>query len=327
MKDYRIPRCHVIDYRPFQNTDLPAIVDLWREQPQFRRLSSTVSRNDLDHLVLSKPYFDPEGFIIARQAGETVGFVHAGFGPNASGSDLDFKTGLLCQLRCRPGPDSNEVRDGLVTQALQYLRAKGAELCYSASKFPFVPFYLGLYGGSRIPGVPQEDEWLLQALRSHGFLENEKIPIYQRTLAGFRTPIDRQLMKVRRQFQLVSLVDPLPATWWENCMLGWAETFSFRIHERETQQPVGGVNFWEIQPLSIEWGVRSVGMFDVHIDANLHQQGLGTFLVGQALTQLMQQGVGLCEVQVRSSNHQSIRLFEKLGFEQVSEGLEMVKPL
>ena len=79
----------MIDYRPFQNTDLPAIVDLWRDQPQFRRLSSTVSRIDLDHLVLSKPYFDPEGFIIAQKAGETVGFVHAGFGPNASGSEPD----------------------------------------------------------------------------------------------------------------------------------------------------------------------------------------------------------------------------------------------
>ena len=126
---------------------------------------------------------------------------------------------------------------------------------------------------------------------------------------------------------LVSLVDPLPATWWENCMLGWAETFAFRIHERDSQQSVGGVNFWEIQPLSSEWGVRSVGMFDVQIDAKFHQQGLGTFLVGQALTQLMQQGVGLCEVQVRASNHQSIRLFEKLGFEQVSQGLEMVREL
>lgn len=315
----------VINYRPFQNTDLPTIVDLWREQPQFRRLSSTVSRNDLDHLVLSKPYFDPAGFIMAIVEGQTSGFVHCGFGPNESGSELDWTTGILCQLRSRSGPAAEEIRNGLIEQALDYLRSKGAKVCYSASKFPFVPFYLGLYGGSRIPGVPQEDEVLLQSLIANGFRENERIPIFQRTLAGFRTPIDRQLMNVRRQFQVQSIVDPMPATWWENCMLGMAETFAFRLLERKTQETVGGVSFWEIQPLSLEWGVRSMGMFDVQIAPHLHQQGLGTFLVGQALTQLMHQGVGLCEVQVRASNHQSIRLFKKLGFEQVSHGLEMVK--
>ena len=317
----------MIKFRPFQNTDLPNIVDLWREQPPFRRLSSTVSRNDLDHRVLSKPYFDPAGFIVATRNGKTIGFAHAAFGPKEDGSDLDLETGILCQLRSESGTDSPEIRNGLLTRAVEYLKSKGARVCYSASKFPFVPFYLGLYGGSRIPGVPREDEELMETLQENGFRENQKILIYQKSLAGFRTPVDRQLMNVRRQFQVQSIVDPMPTTWWDNCMLGMAETFAFYLLEKKTQETVGRVTFWEIQPLSLEWGVRSIGMFDLHVSPPYHQKGLGTFLIGQALNQLNQQGVGLCEVQVRETNHQSTRLFKKLGFEQVSYGLEMVKDL
>ena len=317
----------LIKYRPFLNTDLPAVVDLWRKMPQFRRLSSTLSGNDLEQRVLSKPYFDPQGFIVAEVDGVTSGFVHAGFGPDAKGGNLDFTTGILCQLRALEIPQASEIRTELIQRACLYLSSKGALRCFSASRFPDVPFYLGLYGGSRIPGVPQEDETLLEALETGGFREHDRILIFQRSLNGYRSTIDRQAMHVRRRFQVQAIIDPTPATWWENCMLGMAETHAFRLLDRNLHQPVGSVTFWEIQPLSMEWGVRSMGMCNLEIDPSLHQQGLGTFLVGQALTQLAEQSVGLCEVQVRASNVESIKLFDKLGFEQVSYGLEMVKDI
>ena len=264
---------------------------------------------------------------MAEVDGTTCGFVHAGFGPDSTGMHLDFSNGILCQLRSLEIPQAAEIRTQLIKHACDYLASKGAERCYSASRFPYVPFYLGLYGGSRIPGVPQEDEALLETLQQDGFRQNDRILIFQRSLTGYRSTVDRQVMNVRRRFQVQSVVDPTPATWWENCMLGMAETYAFRLLDRTLQQAVGSVTFWEIQPLSTEWGVRSMGMCNLEVDHTLHQQGLGTFLVGQALTQLAQQSVGLCEVQVRESNYQSIKLFEKLGFEQVSHGLEMVKDI
>ena len=225
----------VIAYRPFLNTDPPAIVDLWKQQPRFRRLSSTVSRNDFDRLVFGKPYFDPDGFIVAVDDERPCGFVHAGFGPNDDGSDLGYETGLLLQLRCHERDDASEVRSELTTRALEYLRQNGSTVCFAASRFPWVPYYLGLYGGSRIPGVPHEDESMMQALQQEGFETSDRILVFQLKLTGFRPRVDRNQMTVRRQFQIAAVVDPQPSNWWDNCMYGMAETFAFRLVDRRSK--------------------------------------------------------------------------------------------
>ena len=55
--------------------------------------------------------------------------------------------------------------------------------------------------------------------------------------------------------------------------------------------------------------------------------GIATFLVGESLRHLMQQGIGVVEAQCRESDRAAIGVFKKLGFEQVSHGLLMSMPL
>ena len=317
----------MFNFRSFLNTDSPGIVEVWRKQPPFSRLARTISRHDLDLLVFGKPYFDPAGLIVAEKDEQVVGFAHAGFGPSADHSDLDYENGVICQLRTLPDQDSGELTAGLIDSAVDYLKGHGCTRCFAASQFPNVPFYLGLYGGSRIPGVVDQDDTMMVALKNNGFAPTEEIKIFTRQLSGFRAPVDRQQMTVRRQYQVSAVVDPLASTWWKNCMFGMAEKFAFRLVDRRTQQPVGNVDFWEIQPLSNEWGVRTLGMCDLAIDPASRRNGLATFLVAQALSQLLPQGFGVCEVQVRESNIESIGLFQKLGFENTENGTELSKQL
>jgi len=227
---------------------------------------------------------------------------------------------------CKPAVCPATVVGALIESCLDYLKTHGAVRCYAASRFPWVPYYLGAYGGSRIPGVPIEDESFLHALADRGFVEHDRIEIFQRTLAGFRIPVDRSLRSLRREYQVKAIVDPKLDSWWDYCTYGTAEMFRFRLFDRADQSEVGSVMFWEIQPLSSEWRIRSVGLCDLEIREDLRGRGLGRFLVGQALTQLQPQ-MGRCEVQIRRSDEAMKRLVARLGFERDSEGIEMVRTL
>ena len=57
----------MISYRRFLNTDPPALVDVWNETAAGRGSYPLKSSSLLDKWILSKPYFDPEGLIVAEE--------------------------------------------------------------------------------------------------------------------------------------------------------------------------------------------------------------------------------------------------------------------
>ena len=78
----------MIEYRPFRNTDPPGLAALWNDVFTGRGAVQMRTASPLEFFVFSKPYFDPEGLIVAVMNNVPVGFVHAGFGSNADGSAL-----------------------------------------------------------------------------------------------------------------------------------------------------------------------------------------------------------------------------------------------
>ncbi len=321
----------MIQYRSFLNTDPPLLVDIWRHQPPFRGQVSAVSRVVLDHHVFSKPYFDAEGLILAIETSadqrKPLGFVHAGFDANPALSDVDFGVGIISQLKVVPGEQQGEIADGLMRRGLEYLKSRGAQEAHCGSHFPRAPFYLGLYGGSQVPGFLVEDEIAIAAAGRAGFETNDKIVVMERKLAGFRTIVDREQMALRRQYQINAVADPLESSWWESCTVGMAERDRFSVYHKSNQIVCGSVSFWDIQPLADHWGVLARGMYDLNVSVELRRCGIATFLVGEAMRHLMQQGIGIVEAQTRQSDQPALGFFRKLGFEQVSHGLLMSRSI
>ncbi len=317
----------MIEYRSFLNTDPPALIDIWQNQPPMRCLASVLSHADLDQMVLAKPYFDAAGLILAVDDGKPVGFVHAGFGPAPGWGGVDESVGIISQLRVINSDQAAEVSRELLIRAASYLAGSGATICYAGSKFPCSPFYLGLYGGSRIPGIPIEDEFMSTALQRFGFQTGDRILVLQRSLQEFRQPISRSQMAVRRMYQVIPTVDPLLPNWWDCCSFGWSEIFGFRVSQRSDQQIVGKVMYWEIQPLSKHWGQLTMGLVEMEIDEFVRGQGLATFLIGESLRYLAAQKVDRVEVQLRESNEPAINVARRMGFELISEGREMTMSL
>lgn len=315
----------LIRYRPFRNTDPPQLAEIWRMQPPLRGLMQPMSVAVFDRLVLSKPYFDRLGLIVATDDDRPVGFVHAGFGPTMDQSDISTERGVTCMLLVAPHPQHAAIADELLTQSEDYLVRRGAKTLYGGCIEPINPYYLGLYGGSEMPGVLATHADLLELFLKHGYREAERTVIMHRQTAGFRPLIDRHQMLVRKKYRVDTTPDPPAANWWEACTIGQTERIRFELLPKEGGAPVAVATFWDIEPLASSWGVRAMGLMRMATSDSLRRQGLGTFLLGESVRQLQSQGIAQIELQCMQHNTAAVKMYGKHGFTEVDQGVVLVK--
>ena len=105
-----------------------------------------------------------------------------------------------------------------------------------------------------------------------------------------------------------------------------------RLYDRRVRTPAihariarlgssASVWFWDVEPLSTSWGVPTAGMFDLEVNAARRQQGLATFLLTEAFQRLRHRGIVRVEAQTMQQNAPAVKLYEKLGFVRVDEGV------
>ena len=274
-----------------------------------------------EQLILSKPYFDREGFLVATYGDVLVGFAHAAFGPTEEFDGICNENGIVSMLLVNPVENADELRQTLLESAEKYLIDRGATTLHAVGCFPCNPFYLGLYGGSRIAGVLQDDNALVELFEGAGYTPARTQLVLQLHLAEFRAKVDRQQMLIKRNFEVEAIYEPIPRNWWQACTLGDADQIRFEIKSKDTGCTAGEITFWDMLPISRDWGVRVNGMYDLFIEEEHRGTGMATFLICEALKNLHANGLSLAEVQVPDDNRAAIGLFEKLGFQSVDVGL------
>src|SRR5690242_6697309 len=137
----RPTRSTVIHYREFRNSDPPALVEIWRQaNPQ---LVQQMNISLLEDLVLSKPYFDRAGLLVAEEDGKPVAFGHAGFGPSPDHMSLAYEVGVICLIVVRPTHRQRGIGAELAARLEQYLTARGARTIFAGGVRPLDPFYSG----------------------------------------------------------------------------------------------------------------------------------------------------------------------------------------
>lgn len=314
-----------IELRPFRNSDPPAIVEIWRSQPAQRGLTQPLTVAQLETFVLSKPYFDAAGMIVACEAGQPIGFVHAGFGARGDESGIDRQLGTTYMLQVRPAHRQTGTPALLLAAAEEYLAACGAEVLYAGGIRPLNAYYLGLYGGSELPGVLDSDLLGQELFRSHGYREIDRVIVHQRELHTFRAPIDRKQMQHRRNLVVQATFDPPGKTWWEACTYGCFERKRFDLAPRTGGATLASAMFWTMEPLGHAWGLHAVGLTDLQVAAPQRRQGMAAFLLGEAFKQLQDEGIAVVEVQTMRQNAAAMSLYAKLGFHIADQGAVLRK--
>ena len=160
----------MIDFRPFRNDDPPAICKIWRSHPPTRGIYGEITPTLLESVVLSRPFFDRDGLIIATENDRPLGFAHAGFAVNTDGSGLDLHRGTTCMLMVEGLSQRMDVAGQLVQQCEGYLRRRGAQQLYAGATPLLAPFYVGLYGGAVAPGLLASDATVLDVFQRAGYV-------------------------------------------------------------------------------------------------------------------------------------------------------------
>jgi GNAT superfamily N-acetyltransferase len=271
-------------------------------------------------LVLSKPYFDNDGLIVAEEDGTIVGFIHAGFGPAPARDNLSNDVGVLCMVMVDQKHRRQGIGRELIARAEAYLVERGAMVILGGGLRPWAPFYLGLYGGSELPGVLASDTAALACLAAAGYQAKCPTAVFHVDLKAFRPAIDRQQMRIRRATQLRNFDDPAPNDWWEACLFGSFDCTKHGLFDRDSGRLVASAMSWGMELLSARWGVRAMGVVNLVVVDEVRRQGYATYLAGEIFRQVKQQGVAVIETQTFADNFAANALLESLGGKVIDTG-------
>jgi GNAT superfamily N-acetyltransferase len=264
---------------------------------------------------LAKPWFEHESLIVACDGARPVGFAHAGFGPTADFSDIDRHQGTTGLVLVAPHEKRTEIACELLSASEDYLRRRGAQQLFAGWQAPFNPYFSGIYGGSEVPGVLASDVAFVELLKGAAYEPSREVVLLHRALAGFKAPVDRQWMQVRRKFVVPEPCDALPDNWWDANVWAWHDWTRYILTLPGGGEPIISATFWDIEPLGRGWGVQAVGLARLDDTPEAREQGLTAYLLGEALRLYAAQGYTHFEAQAAASDDTLLEMFARLGIE------------
>jgi GNAT superfamily N-acetyltransferase len=317
----------LIHYRPFRNTDPPALAEIWRSQPPLARLAQPMSAALWEQCVLSKVYFDPEGLIVATDGARPVGFVHAGFGPNEERDCLDCRRGVVGRLFVAPHAERGVIMGELLAAAENYLTRRGACEALAGSVDHRGPFYLGLYGSSRLVGLLESDHAQIDYFLASGYEQIGERIVLQRSLMGFRPPVDRDQVRHRKSFDVVLHDDPIASNWWDACATSHLERISVELVPKGGGRPAASATAAHLPTLGMARGVRAAGFEEISAPNPAWLDGSAVLLVAEAMKGLQTRGVSVVEAVVEDLASPLGRVLATLGFAPAERGVVLRKSL
>src|SRR5262249_46930144 len=111
----------VVQYRAFLNTDPPGLAEVWNEAFTGRGAAQLRNSAPLERHAFAKPFFDPNGLIVALDDDVRVGFAHAGFGPNNAETSISHAAGVTCIIGVRPQYRHRGIGSELLNRCEDYL--------------------------------------------------------------------------------------------------------------------------------------------------------------------------------------------------------------
>jgi len=313
----------LIVVRPFINTDPPRIAELWNHQSQSRCLAQPMTTALLEMHVLAKPYFEADNLLVAEEEDKVVGFVHVACclrGPETA------HQGIVAMLMTSKSPHRRRIQDQLLLAAEQRLGQLGATTAYYYGNGDFAPFYFGLYGGSGNRGVVASDPRCLEIAVRNDYHTELVWSVMQRTIHGFRPPVNREQMTLRRAYIVVMEDDPVSPVWSEACLFAQKLRTRFILTKKHDPTPLTSVTFAQLDLFSQIWGVRAMALIDWENLATL-DESLMIFFLGEAFRQLGELGIASIETQIPTEASEFARRLETLGLSQIDQVSVLSKSL
>jgi ribosomal protein S18 acetylase RimI-like enzyme len=318
----------VIHYRTFRNADPPGLAAVWNASFTGRGGAVLPGPALLEYFFFAKPYFDPEGLVVACADGQVTGFALAGFGCDPTGHALNIEVGVTCLIGVLPDYRRQGIGSELLRRCETYLRGRGARELAAGPLAPLDPFTFGLYGGSRPAGFLDSDSLARLFFEHHGYAVRDTRLVWQRQLDRPLVLADARFAAHRQRYEL----DSGPAhglTWWQECVLGPVELLEYRLRDRTTGLAAARATVWEMETYSERWNQQAIGIVDLEVVPELRRRGLARFLLAQLIRDVREQffqPVEVVETHTDPGNAAGLGLLRSLGFEQADAGYSYRRP-
>jgi GNAT superfamily N-acetyltransferase len=273
----------------------------------------------LEQFIFSKLHFDPQGLIVAAKDDRPVAFGHAGFGPSETPHELDPTLGVTHRVMVDPEVEAGALPTELLALSEQYLISHGAQVLYGGGVRPLDAFYLGLYGGSELPGVLDTDPGMQQLFSQAGYRVIDRIVVLQCDLSRFRAPVTHATRQWVRSTRVEQFAHDEEASWWRRGTIGCLEPQRFELRGRNDEL-LASTTLWDLEPLASCWGVRAAGILDLQVAEGMRRRGIATHFLSELMRQLRLQGVSIVEAQTMVNNQPALDLYRKLGFVEIDRG-------
>jgi GNAT superfamily N-acetyltransferase len=311
----------LIEYRPFHNTDPPHLAELWNFGKLGPGAALEFPNDALDMLVLSEPYFDRAGLIVACDGPEVVGFVHAGFGANAQGTGVGTDAGVVCAILVRLDYRRQGIGRELVARAEDYLRGRGAVEIFAGESGRRNPFYLGLYGGAESAGMLDSDPAAAPFFTVLGYQPAERYILMFRNISEKKDPFDPRMLAVKRSMKFGVMDHPTDADWWWMTRQGRFGSLTFVLVPNAGGPPPAEVTFWEMELHAATRGERTAGIAQMKVVPAERRKGYARSLLTEVIRRLREELVTRVEVTIHEDNTAALNLFRALNFEQFDTGV------
>ena len=309
----------MIDYRTFRNADPPGLVEVWNSAFTGRGAVHLQNPTWMEYFLFAKPYFDPDGLIVACDDHKIVGFAWAGCGPNDTDSALDPRSGVLCLLGVLPSHRRQGIGSELLRRAETFLRRRGGADLFAGPMYPLNPYTFGLYGGSGSSGFLDSDVLARPFLEHRGYALEKTCLVFQCRMQQALSITDGRFAAHRLRFEIHA--NPFQGTtWWQECVLGPIELHEYRLQDKLTARTVARALMWEMETYINRWGEHAIGISDIVVPEEMRRQGLAKFLLAQILRYLQDQFFTAVEIQAGADNTAAVNLLRSLGFNQVDTG-------
>lgn len=311
----------MVEFRTFQNSDPPRILQLWGESGLGHAAVRCRSTEPFEISNYAQPYFDPAGMVLAFDSGKLIGFAHGGFGTLPDQSGTDYSEGIVCAVVVHPEHRRQGIGRELVGRVESYLRSGGAAEIYAGPSRLRDPFYFGLYGGSRPSGFQLTDPLAAPFFLSLGYAESERFAMFQRDMTTGRDPTNVRVINIKRQTFLEVSEKPQRPTWWWFTRFGRLDTLRFRLKLKKTQEQVAGITVIGLDQYIPVWNERSIGMVDLEVPEKYRGQGYGLTLLIEALKQLREELVTRADIHCPEANPAAMRAIQGAGFDRADTGV------
>jgi ribosomal protein S18 acetylase RimI-like enzyme len=309
----------VIHYRTFRNTDPPALAEVWNNCFDERGAAPIRSPLVLEYFVFAKPYFDPQGLIVALEDERPVGFVLTGPGSTADQRGVDHSIGVICVLGVLKAFRGQGIGSQLLSRGEEYLRAKGATTVFAGPQTPHNPFTFALYGGSQSPGFLDSTVDARPFLERRGYVAESTHRVLHFGLDRPPNVPDGRFVAYRQRYEI--MLAPRHGTpWYTEGVLGPIELHDYHLRDKVTGRNIANAGVWEMDTFGQRWNEHAIGLTDFQVGPDLRRQGFGKFLLAMMLRHLHEQFFTIVEAQVPADMVPAVGLFQRVGFTQVDVG-------